>query len=188
MRNLHKIILEEYGMEALHLLRDWEKLQIRDCNHRNDRTFTHRCISKGPIPVSIRLKSTIRTEKAKKMIRKAERDLLQGRVKSSNNLLGNNAKQRDLCRSKLASIISNTSMKKCQELIDKVSEFRHLKVKERQINKFNRLVQKEGNITWSSAPPRRQYSTLPWANSASPQPEGSTDSTGAHSQAGSTLS
>ena len=29
MRNLHQIILEEYGMKALHLLRDWEKLQIR---------------------------------------------------------------------------------------------------------------------------------------------------------------
>ena len=47
----------------------------------------------------------------------------------------------------LVSIISNTLMKKCQELRDKVSEFRHLKVKQRQINKFNRLKEKEGNIT-----------------------------------------
>ena len=51
--------------------------------------------------------------------------------------------KRDLCRSKLASIISNTSMKKCQELIDKASEFRHFKVKKGKINKFNRLLQKE---------------------------------------------
>ena len=43
-------------------------------------------------------------------------------------------------------------MKKSQELIDKVSEFRHSKVKQRQINKFNRLVEKkEGNITWSGS-------------------------------------
>ena len=41
-------------------------------------------------------------------------------------------------------------MKECQELIDKVSEFRHSKVKQRQINKFNRLMQKERNITWPS--------------------------------------
>ena len=66
---------------------------------------------------------------ARKIIRKAERDLLQARVKSINSLLGYNAKQRHLSRSKLASIISNTSMKKCQELIDKVSEFIHSKVK-----------------------------------------------------------
>ena len=110
-----KIILEEYGIEALHLLRDWEKLQIRDYNYRNHRIFTLRCINKGHIPVSVRLKTTIRREKARKIIRQAEGDLLQARVKSINSFLGYNAKQRDLSRSNLASIISNTSMKKCQE-------------------------------------------------------------------------
>ena len=39
-------------------------------------------------------------------------------------------------------------MKESQESIDKVSEFRHSKVKQRQINKFNRLIEKEGIITW----------------------------------------
>ena len=87
-------------MEALHLLRDWEKLQVRACNYRNHRICTIRCISKGLIPVSIRLKSPIRTEKAKKIIRNAERDLLQARVNSINILLGYNTKQRDISRSK----------------------------------------------------------------------------------------
>ena len=114
-RNLHKIILKEYGMEALHLLRDWEKLQIRDCDYRNKRIFPLRCIREGLIPVSIRSKTTMGTEKARKIIRKAESDLLQARIKSINSLLGCNAKQRDLSRSKLVSVISNTSMKKCQE-------------------------------------------------------------------------
>ena len=81
-------------MEALCLLRDWEKIQIRDCDYRNHRIFTLRCISKGLIPISIRLKTTIGTEKARKIIRKAERDLLQARVKSINSILGYNAKQR----------------------------------------------------------------------------------------------
>ena len=40
-----------------------------------------------------------------------------------------------------------------QELIDKVRDFRYLNVRESQIGKFNRLLQKEGNITWSSIPP-----------------------------------
>ena len=43
-------------------------------------------------------------------------------------------------------------MQQCQELIDKVREFRYLKVRGRQVNKFNRLLQKEGNITCSSTP------------------------------------
>ena len=74
-------------MEALHLLRDWEKLQIRDSDYRNHWIFTLRCSSKGITPVSIRLKTTFRTERARKTIRKAERDLLQARVKSINSLL-----------------------------------------------------------------------------------------------------
>ena len=57
-------------------------------------------------------------------------------MESINNLLGYNAKQRDLCRSQLASLLSTSTMNKCQELIDKVSEFRYLKVRERQINKI----------------------------------------------------
>ena len=96
------------------------KLQIRDSDYSNHWILNLRCISKGITPVSIRLKTTVRTEKARKIIRKAERYLLQDRVKSINSLLDNNAKQRDLCRSQLASIISTTSMLVCQELIDKV--------------------------------------------------------------------
>ena len=82
------------------------------------------------------------------MIQKVERDLLQARVKSINSLV-DNSKQKDLCRSQLVSIVSITTMQQCQELIDKVREFIHLKVRDRQINKFNRLLQKiEGNITY----------------------------------------
>ena len=40
-------------------------------------------------------------------------------------------------------------MQQCEELIDKVGEFRYLKVRERQINEFNNLLQKQkGNITY----------------------------------------
>ena len=39
-------------------------------------------------------------------------------------------------------------MDKCQDFIDKVSELRFLKIKDRQISKFNRLLlKKEGNVT-----------------------------------------
>ena len=52
---------------------------------------------------------------------------LQARVKSTNSLLDNNAKQRDLCRSQLVSISSTTSLLECQELVGKVRDSRHLK-------------------------------------------------------------
>ena len=38
-------------------------------------------------------------------------------------------------------------LRKCQDFIEKVGEIRFNKVKNRQINKFNNLIRKEGNIT-----------------------------------------
>ena len=41
--------------------------------------------------------------------------------------------------------------RKCQGFIEKVDEIRFIKVKNRQVNKFNNLVKKEGNITRGSS-------------------------------------
>ena len=59
--------------------------------------------------------------------------------------------QLDQCRSQLVSIISTERLRECQGFIDKVGETRFNKVKNRQIKKFQNLVnKKEGNITWFS--------------------------------------
>ena len=58
--------------------------------------------------------------------------------------------QLEQCRSKLVSIISTERLRECQGFIDKVGETRFIKVKNRQIKKFQNLVNtKEGDITWS---------------------------------------
>ena len=57
-------------------------------------------------------------------------------------------------------------MDKCQQFIDKVSELRFPKIKEGQVNKFNRLMlKKQGNITLFSTVPL----VNPQAGSISPQ-------------------
>ena len=87
-------------------------------------------------------------------MRKAEKYLLQVRVKSINSILGDNTKKIELGRSKLVSLVSATFMDKCQQFINKVSELRFHKIQERQINKFNRLLlKKQGNIAWFSTAP-----------------------------------
>ena len=156
MRNLQKFILENNGIEALKLFRDWKRLQFRECNYKNHRIFTVRCLNSDLVPVSIKLKSTLKTERARKIIRSAEKHLIQARLRSINSLLDNNAKQLELTRSQIASILPNPSYRKCQEFIEKVKELRFKKVKERQVRKFNNLINKrEGNITWQSSPYRQ---------------------------------
>ena len=151
MRNLHQIILQEYGIEARHLFRNWKRLRLREIDYKNHRIFTLRCLHRGLVPVSLKLKSTLNTTRAKKIIRKAEKELIQARIKSINNILTNVAIQLEQCRSQLVSIISTERLRECQGFIDKVGETRFNKVKNRQIKNFQNLVKKkEGNITWSS--------------------------------------
>ena len=84
-------------------------------------------------------------------VRKAEKDLLQARIKTINFTLDNTSKQLEECRSQLAAIISTQSLRECQDFVDKVGEIRFNKVKQRQLNKFNLLtIRKEGNITRSN--------------------------------------
>ena len=151
MRNLHLIILQEFGIEARRLLREWERLRLRSSDYKNHRIFSLRCIHKELIPVSIKLKTTLDTPRARHIIRKAEKDLLQARIKAINNILEQVDRESQDCRDKLASIISQERLEQCQDFINKVSELRFNKVKQRQINKLNHLVtKKEGNITINS--------------------------------------
>ena len=113
-----------------------------------------RCLHNDLIPVSIKLKSTIKSTRAKQILKKAEKELLQARIKSINFILDNTSKQLEECRSKLATIISTQKLRECQDFVDKVSENRFNKVKQRQINKLNLLtIRKEGNITRSNTNP-----------------------------------
>ena len=73
MRNLHQIILQEYGIEVQHLFRDWERFRLREIDYKNHRIFTLRCLHKELVPVSLKLKSTLNTTRAKKIIRKVEK-------------------------------------------------------------------------------------------------------------------
>ena len=81
-----------------------------------------------------------------------EKDLLQARVKAINNILDQVNRQIQECRAKLASIILAERLVECQDFINKVSELRFTKVKQRQINKLNQLVsKKEGNVALANA-------------------------------------
>ena len=91
-------------------------------------------------------------DKAREIIRKAEKDLLQTRVKAINSVLDNVTKQTEECRTQLVSIISAQKLRECQGFVDKVSEIRFTKVRQSQLNKYNMLLnKKEGNITRANA-------------------------------------
>ena len=91
MINLHKNIKEQYGLEAIQQFHLWEKNVIRVSNYKNHRIFMLKCIGQNLIPVSIRLKP-VRSKQnisasARKIIEKAEKQLMQDRFRSINNTI-----------------------------------------------------------------------------------------------------
>ena len=178
MRNLHQLLLQEDGIEAWRLFRLWEKLQLRASEYKNHRIFTLRCIHNDLIPSSIKLKSTLKLTRANKILREAEKDLLQTRVKSVNYILDKTSQQLEECRSKLVTVVSTQKLRECQDFIDKVGEIRFNKVKLRQLNKLNLLtIRKEGNITRSNNTNTNNLASCNHNNSqVNPPREGTTPS------------
>ena len=132
---------EKHGKESLHILQEWENLEIKDSDYRNHQRFTFRCISKDLIPVNVRLKSTINSRRAKQIIHRAERLLLQDGVRVINGILWDNAIKLDRCRLRLLSLVrTTTTIEKCTNFINKVRELKVIKIWDRQVNKFNRLM------------------------------------------------
>ena len=64
----------------------------------NHRRFSLRCLSKDIRPISTRLRSNIKTPKGHHIIRKAEKTLLNERIRSINNTINMLKVQVDTCK------------------------------------------------------------------------------------------
>ena len=105
----------------------------------NHRRFSLRCLSKGLIPTSIKLRSNIRTPKGQHIIYKAEKSLLNERIRNINNTIAMLKFQVDTCTNLLETNLDRKSMEECCRFIESKREKRHFQTMERQIGKFERL-------------------------------------------------
>ena len=124
------------------ILRQWEKLELKMVDFQNHQRFTLRCLSQDLIPVSIKLKTTVKTPKGIYIVRKAERMLMNERVRSINNMITMFRWQIDTCINNLGSLIGVEVMEECHGFISLRRERRHSSTLERQIKKYNLLWQR----------------------------------------------
>ena len=132
MRNIHNHLRSEYGIESVRLLHRWERIEGKMVDFKNHRWFSLRCLSNDVIPVSIRLKSNIKTPKGKEIIRRTEKALLNERVCSINNSIYMFSLQIDTCQIELAKKIKEEDLRNCQDFIETRKEARHYKTMIRQ--------------------------------------------------------
>ena len=147
MINLHKYIKEQYGLEAIQQLYLWEKNTVKASDYRNHRIFTLRCIGLNLILVSIRLKP-VRSKQnssasAGKIIEKAEKQLMQDRVRGINKTIQARKDQVNSSKAKLVSMVTQVDLDRCSNFIEKVRLERFKHVKNRQVRKLHILISKQ---------------------------------------------
>ena len=93
-------------------------------------------------PVSLRLKRNIPTDRGRRIIEKAEKQLLEERVRQINNTIDVCSHLTYTCIKELKGKIQPDLFEECQVFIDKIREWRHKTVLDRHLIKFERLCQK----------------------------------------------
>ena len=116
MRSLHMQLSIEYDRESVKKFHQWKKYEKKMVDLTNYRRFTLRCLAEDLVPVSICLKQNIKTPKGLQIIRKAERALLNERVRSINNTLNMLKSLRDTCIDELGRVFNEDWMARCKDL------------------------------------------------------------------------
>ena len=135
MRSLHSYIMSEYGIENVKLFQQWEKLEYKMANFQNHRRFSLRCLKQEVIPVSIRMKTNVKTPRGLYIVKRAEKALLNERIRSVNNMINMLKTQINTCMEQLETRLEERVMEDCKVFINK-REARHNNTKMRQILKF----------------------------------------------------
>ena len=112
---------------------------MKPCDYQNHRRFSLRCLGNGIIPVSIRLKNNVRTQRSDNIIQRAKRSLLNERIREVNITLDWLKHDTYMYESKLSAIISQDHMAEYKEFINEHKELRHKSVMDRQKKKYLKI-------------------------------------------------
>ena len=97
MRNIHNVIGTEFGWEKVTILRQWEHLEKKIADNKNHRWLTLRCMGQKITPISLKLKSNIKTTRGRQILQRAERQLANECVRAINNTIDTCTWLRDTC-------------------------------------------------------------------------------------------
>ena len=146
--NFHYNIRTDYGKDCLDNIRHLERTGKKIARYRNHLRFSLHCKHQYITPVSLRLSSTVKGNKADNILRRAERSLLNVRVGQIVNKI-NNLKQE---KHRLEKVIYSDSGLPSDVIAEVKTRTERSQVKEheltktRQQNKFSRLLDKKTEL------------------------------------------
>ena len=141
--NLYQSLRTNYGQSTVKTLRECENIEKKISSFRNHRVFTLRCRDQCLTPPSLRLKCTIKTDNARKIIEKAEKQLVRERIRLIGNKLDFLKRKRSKINDDLNSRgFPNDVNKSITQHLAQSREKTFQDVRRRQTRKYDRLVEK----------------------------------------------
>ena len=118
------------------------KMEGKVSDFKNHRRFLLRCLSQRVTPVSLKLKNLTRTKKGEGIIKRAERQLLNERIRNINYKIEKFQHDKHMYERQLREILKEDQViwDACKEEVLKRTEMRHQKVQKRQISKIEKLI------------------------------------------------
>ncbi len=141
--NLFRDLRSNHGQETVTLAKDLEKVELKIARHRNHLVYSLRCKELGLTPPSLMIKSPINTKKAHGIIAKARKDLLRERIRIINNKLTNFKTDKEKIANELNNSLNPTEQRHLSTHVNRVKQTEFEKSKCRQIQKLERLQQKQ---------------------------------------------
>ena len=145
--NLISDLRTKYGEESVRFIRKWEIIVKKMADYRNHRRFTLKCIKASITPVSCKLKNPLsyKSSRSYQIIHKATKQLLYERIRNINSILATLDKQREDQYQKFKDSLNQNNqdfeqyLDRSRTFINKIKEHRHNKVKNKHIDKFEKL-------------------------------------------------
>ena len=128
MRRLPYIIEQEFGRNTLDLYHKLERAVLKISDYKNHRRFSLRCLGKGVIPVSLKIKNNITRYKSNYIIHQAEKKLLNERIRNIKNTIECLDHVKYMYECDFKCIVGLEMFKECEEYIESAKEVRHNKV------------------------------------------------------------
>ena len=138
--NIFKYLKDKYGEEIVGLPRNWENTIKKMAAFRNHRHFSLRCLKVRITPVRCNLKHLLHFKSSTRwtdnccMI-ESEASIKYWKIWKKHQFIKNTC---------LKEIILEDDLFTCIWFINKIKEHRHIKTKNRQIDKFKWLIIKNG--------------------------------------------
>ncbi|XP_012811622.2 uncharacterized protein LOC105946468, partial [Xenopus tropicalis] len=144
--NLHRHIAIHFGENTLKLVREYERTARKLADYRNHLRFNLRCRHQGLTPCSLRLGSTVKGHRASNILQKAQKHLLNERVRQINFTIEALKQKIEQLKQSLTKQLPDVTLERVVQFIEHAQMAQHIKSKERQISKFTSLLSRSSRL------------------------------------------